>query len=103
MNQHLTPLWHPLLGISKRIFGLVFTTIFIAACAIPTRASADFLSKMSAQAVGPGAVVQTEQVRAELVAHAPDGVGSGKTVLLGLQLQHQPDCRPPCNGPFPQV
>ena len=35
-------------------------------------------------------VVQTEQVRAELVAHAPDGVSPGKTVWLGLQLQHQP-------------
>ena len=35
-------------------------------------------------------VVQTEQVRAELLALAPDGVGPGKTVWLGLQLQHQP-------------
>ena len=35
-------------------------------------------------------VVQTEQVRAELLAYAPDGVGPGQTVWLGLQLQHQP-------------
>lgn len=34
--------------------------------------------------------MQTEQVRAELVAHAPDGVNTGKTLWLGLQLQHQP-------------
>jgi len=34
------------------------------------------------------AVVSTPQVRAELVAHAPDGVQTGKTFLLGLQLQH---------------
>jgi thiol:disulfide interchange protein DsbD len=36
------------------------------------------------------AVVQTDQVRAELVAHAPDGVAAGKTVWLGLQIRHQP-------------
>ena len=36
-------------------------------------------------------VVTTERVRAELVAHAPDGVGAGKTVWVGLQLAHQPE------------
>ena len=36
------------------------------------------------------AVVQTEQVRAELLAFAPDGVGAGKVVWLGLQIAHQP-------------
>lgn len=35
-------------------------------------------------------VVQTEQVRAELLAHAPEGAAPGKTVWLGLQLSHQP-------------
>ena len=36
------------------------------------------------------AVVQTEQVRAELVAFVPDGVGTDKQVWVGLQLAHQP-------------
>ena len=38
-----------------------------------------------------GAVVTTEQVRAELMAHAPDGVDPGNTVWVGLQLAHQPE------------
>lgn len=33
----------------------------------------------------------TEQVQAELLAHAPNGVDPGKTVWVGLQLRHQPD------------
>jgi thiol:disulfide interchange protein DsbD len=36
-------------------------------------------------------VITTEQVRAELMAHAPDGVDPGKTVWVGLQLAHQPE------------
>ena len=36
-------------------------------------------------------MVTTPQVRAELMAHAPDGADPGKTVWLGLQLTHQPD------------
>ncbi|RFO94946.1 protein-disulfide reductase [Rhodoferax lacus] len=39
---------------------------------------------------GTSAVVQTEQVRAELLAFAPDGIAAGKTVWVGLQLAHQP-------------
>jgi thiol:disulfide interchange protein/DsbC/DsbD-like thiol-disulfide interchange protein len=35
-------------------------------------------------------VVTTDQVRAELVAHAPDGVAPGKTLWLGLAITHQP-------------
>ena len=37
-----------------------------------------------------GAVVTTPQVRAELLAHAPEGVAAGKPVWLGLSITHQP-------------
>jgi len=36
------------------------------------------------------AVVLTEHVRAELIAHAPEGIAAGKAVQLGLLIQHQP-------------
>ena len=35
-------------------------------------------------------VVQTDQVRAELIAFAPQGIQAGLPLTLGLQLQHQP-------------
>ena len=38
----------------------------------------------------PSAVVTTPQVRAELMAHAPQGIQSGQPLWLGLQLTHQP-------------
>ena len=37
-----------------------------------------------------GAAVTTDQVRAELVVHAPSGIAAGQTVWLGLQIRHQP-------------
>ena len=43
----------------------------------------------AAQAIGP--VVTTPQVRAELVAHAPEGVTPGKPLWLGLKIEHQRD------------
>ncbi len=48
------------------------------------------LSCLAGLAHAAGAVVTTEQVRAELVAHAPEGIGAGKPVWLGLQIAHQP-------------
>ncbi|MES2993021.1 MAG: thioredoxin family protein [Pseudomonadota bacterium] len=36
------------------------------------------------------AVVTTPHVRAELLAHAPQGLGPGKPLTLGLALDHQP-------------
>ena len=47
-----------------------------------------------AQAPAPHSVretVTTPHVRAELVAHAPNGVSPGATVWAGLQLAHQPE------------
>ena len=41
--------------------------------------------------VGAKTVVTSERVRAELMAHAPEGVEPGKTVWVGLQLRHQPE------------
>jgi thiol:disulfide interchange protein DsbD len=61
---------------------LLTAFIFIAISAMPARAAAQNALK---------SVVITEQVRAELMAHAPDGADPGKPVWLGLQLRHQPD------------
>jgi thiol:disulfide interchange protein DsbD len=47
----------------------------------------------AAQAQLPGAgqsVVTSERVRAELLAHAPQGVQPGQPLWVGLQLAHQP-------------
>ena len=61
--------------------------ILIAAYALSTGAWAQIGTKSQGQA---SATMQTEQVRAELLAYAPNGVDPGKTVWVGLQLSHQP-------------
>jgi len=61
----------------------LLATLSIALCSIPIGAGAQISSAKS--------VVQTERVRAELMAHAPDGAEPGKTVWVGLQLAHQPE------------
>ena len=66
--------------LSKPLHGL------LAAFALAV-ASASFSQQVPA---AKGAVVTTEQVRAELLAHAPDGAEPGKMVWLGLQLTHKP-------------
>lgn len=48
------------------------------------------LLALPALAAAQSNVVTTDQVRAELVAQAPDGVSAGKPLWLGLKLQHQP-------------
>jgi thiol:disulfide interchange protein DsbD len=47
-------------------------------------------SLQGAQAQAPSATVTTQQVKAELVAHAPEGVTPGKPMWLGLKIQHAP-------------
>jgi len=62
--------------------------VFIAATAGWTSANAQFSNNPAA---ATGSVVTTPQVRAELLAHAPEGVAPGQPVWLGLQLTHQKD------------
>jgi len=64
-----------------RLLAHLLAIFTIAATLISTRAGAQNHTS---------SVVTTPQVRAELLAYAPDGVGPGKTVWLGLQLTHQP-------------
>ncbi|MET3442114.1 thiol:disulfide interchange protein DsbD [Variovorax paradoxus] len=59
-------------------------TFLVATAAACMPAAAQLASK-------PGAVVTTPHVRAELVAHAPDGVAPGAPVWVGLQITHQPE------------
>ncbi len=64
-----------------------FAIFFMAACTLSTGAlsQTSFTSQLT-----QGAVVSTGEVRAELLAWAPEGVQAGKPVWLGLQLAHQP-------------
>lgn len=63
----------------------LFATLLLAAAGLlPLAAFAQLSSS-------PGPVVSTEQVRAELLAHAPDGAGPGSTVWVGLQIRHKPE------------
>ena len=64
---------------------LLGTLFLIALSAVPLRATAQIGLKNA------GSVVTTPQVRAELLSFAPDGVGVGKQVWVGLQLTHKPE------------
>jgi thiol:disulfide interchange protein DsbD len=70
---------------------LLATLFFIAACALPAGAWAQNNLFLKTGSAVNGAVVSTDQVRAELLAWAPEGVQAGKPLWLGLQLAHQPD------------
>jgi thiol:disulfide interchange protein DsbD len=59
---------------------LLFALALPAACAARAR-------RRRRRAVTP-AVVKTDQVRAELLAHAPEGVAAGKPLWLGLRIEH---------------
>jgi thiol:disulfide interchange protein len=48
------------------------------------------LAAAAVAAHAQSAVVKTDEVRAELVAHAPQGVSAGKPVWLGLVIEHAP-------------
>lgn len=65
-----------------------FAIVLIAASALWTGASAQFGPKSGSAG---SSVVTTPHVRAELLAHAPQGVTPGQPLWLGLQITHQPE------------
>ena len=76
---------------------LRFLFLLILACTLQVGSYAQFPAASPELRFATGsaskvanAVVQTEQLRAELIALAPDGIGAGKPLWLGLQLNHQP-------------
>ena len=73
---------------SRLFHRLAVTLFFIATSALGISASAQFDPK---PANPGGSTVTTPHVQAELVAHAPQGVGPGQPLWLGLQITHQPD------------
>jgi thiol:disulfide interchange protein DsbD len=70
---------------------LAVTLLLIAVSAYWTSASAQFGSKSAAATAAGSSVVTTPYVRAELLAHAPQGVAPGQPLWLGLQITHQPE------------
>ena len=79
------PLFNALFAIFLIATGLAFTN------ARAQNTSTNLLGTSGSEKTAKGPVVTTDQVRAELLAWAPDGVGPGKQVWLGLQLAHQPE------------
>ncbi len=61
----------------------LFVSLMLSAVAAVFPAAAQLASS-------PQAVVTTPRVRAELLAYAPEGVGPGVPIWVGLQLTHQP-------------
>ncbi len=66
----------------------LLSSLFALLILLPGMAAAQ--SALPSTAGATSAIVTTDQVRAELVAHAPEGVTPGKPVWLGLAITHQP-------------
>ncbi len=80
------------MNVLPRIFRPLMALALTAACTVSPIVQAQqggVLSIGSRASAKP--VVTTDQVRAELLAWAPDGVAPGKQVWIGLQLDHQPE------------
>ncbi|MGI9150139.1 MAG: protein-disulfide reductase DsbD family protein [Limnohabitans sp.] len=71
-----------MLTFASRLFGASRLLLMGFALVLTASASAQTLAS---------AVVSTPQLRAELVAHAPQGVQAGQPMWVGLLLTHQPD------------
>ncbi|WP_405041617.1 hypothetical protein [Polaromonas sp.] len=81
------------MNFKRPLLKTAFAIFLIAAGAISTLATGQNLQNklLNTGTSASGPVVTTEQVRAELLAWAPEGVEAGKPVWVGLQLAHQPE------------
>jgi DsbC/DsbD-like thiol-disulfide interchange protein/cytochrome c biogenesis protein CcdA len=79
LHLSLHPLPHPRARHARHFRATVASLCSAAACLFA-----------ATPAAATGAVVTTPQVRAELVAHAPEGIVPGKPLQLGLKIEHQP-------------
>ncbi len=66
-------------------------TLSSASCSPPAAGARAAVPAGARAGAGQDPSVTTERVRAELLAHAPEGVAPGKPVWVGLQLTHQPE------------
>ncbi len=80
------------------VLGLALGALLMAALPGQAQTGPVFSSKSAASSTSGNAllggathVVKTEQVQAELLVHAPQGLQAGQTFWLGLQIEHQPD------------
>ncbi|WP_144731331.1 protein-disulfide reductase DsbD family protein [Extensimonas perlucida] len=72
----------------SRLLRILF---LIALSAVWAGAHAEFALQLGGRKDALGAAsVSTPHVRAELLAHAPEGVAPGRPLWLGLQISHQP-------------
>ncbi|MBO9652244.1 MAG: thioredoxin family protein [Variovorax sp.] len=69
--------------IRRFVAGLGLVALATVAASLPVAA------QISSSRVG--SVVTTPHVRAELIAHAPDGISPGTPAWVGLQITHQPE------------
>ncbi|MES2511667.1 MAG: thioredoxin family protein [Pseudomonadota bacterium] len=80
------------MNVLPSIFRPLMALALTAACTVSPIVHAQQGSVLSiGSRAGAKPVVTTDQVRAELLAWAPDGVAPGKQVWIGLQLDHQPE------------
>jgi len=86
--------WMLVLGLGLGLIALLLMPLPGQAQTSPlfsTKGTPASTSGTSALLGGASHVVKTDQVRAELLVHAPQGIQAGKTFWLGLQIEHQPD------------
>src|SRR6185369_14564315 len=69
------------LHLAAMTFARLLAALSLAAAFLPATALAQ----------ADKSVVTTDHVRAELLAHAPDGLEAGKPAWLGLKITHKPE------------